>query len=204
MRCDRGDGPTGGWRAAALMATLAAAAWIAGGGAGHAAADTELQAGAEPRADAAPALERGDYFDGPGLHRVPSPVREALEAFIAAEFALERPATLEGFVQGLVGALENGGLSTEEAVRTAASLVNAGSYFSFADRRRMTAALAGAHPEFPMPDPLVPCAGRPDAPLPPGGVMVTCLDGLHPDKLSHARRPRARSEVSSSDRPWGG
>ena len=57
------------------------------------------------REQSVPSLERSDYYEGDGLADVPSPVREALEAWINAEFALERPATPETFATGFVDAL---------------------------------------------------------------------------------------------------
>ena len=180
MRGDREGGSKGSWHAAVLMGALAAAAWPGGGGV--------VRAEDDVAAEAVPPLGRGDYhFDRDGLARVPSPVREALEAFIAAEYALERPATPERLATGFVEALVEGGLSEEEAVRTAATFVNLGNQFTFVDRRRMTRALAASYPAFPMPDGLVPSMALPDAPLPPGGVMVTCTDGLDPDSLRVAR-----------------
>ncbi|MFM7077765.1 MAG: thioredoxin family protein [Planctomycetaceae bacterium] len=121
---------------------------------------------------------------------MPSPVREAIEAFIAAEFALERGPSPEQFASGFIEALEQGGLSEKDAVRTVAAFVNLGNCFSFGDRRTITAALAATYPDWPMPDSLVPSEARPEATLPPGGVMVSCYDVLDPDMLFLARRTR--------------
>ena len=173
------------WRAAVLSAACLVAASPAIPRSGHAQDDTSALT------DTGRPLERKDYlFDGNGLAGTPSPIREAIEAFIATEFALERGPYPEQFASGFIEALEQGGLSEEDAVRTVAAFVNLGNCFSFVDRRRITATLAATYPDWPMPDSLVPSEARPEATAPPGGVMVNCYDVLDPDILFLARRQR--------------
>jgi thiol-disulfide isomerase/thioredoxin len=96
----------------------------------------------------------------------------------------------EQFASGFIEALKQGGLSEEDAVRTVAAFVNLGNCFSFVDRRNITAALAATYPDWPMPDSLFPDEARPEATVPPGGVMVSCYDVLDPDMLVLARSKR--------------
>lgn len=178
-----------GWRWSCGGAVLSGACLVAASlvisRSGHAQDDTSA-----PTATVRP-LERSDYlFDRNGLAGMPSPVREAIEAFIATEFALERKPYPEQFASGFIEALEQGGLSEEDAVRTVAAFVNLGNCFSFVDRRRIAATLAATYPDWSMPDSLVPSEASPEATVPPGGVMVTCCDVVHPDMLFLARRQR--------------
>ncbi|MBU6276811.1 MAG: hypothetical protein KGQ61_09240, partial [Planctomycetes bacterium] len=122
---------------------------------------------------------------------MPSPLREALEAFVDAEFALDRPITPEAFAKGFVEALVAGGLPTDEAIRTAAAFAaQGGAYLSFADRRRMTEALSASYPVCPVVDGLAECQGHPGAAVPPGGVVVACNDILEEGMLFWARHAR--------------
>ena len=185
MRCFRKDGWQWSWGVAVLSGACLVATSLVMPRSGHAEDEPS------PPTDTVRSLERSDYlFDRNGLAGMPSPVREAIEAFIAAEFALERRLYPEQFASGFIEALEQGGLSEEDAVRTVAAFVNLGNCFSFVDRRNITAALAARYPDWPMPDSLVPEDARPEASVPPGGVMVSCYDVLDPDMLVLARYKR--------------
>jgi thiol-disulfide isomerase/thioredoxin len=142
------------------------------------------------REQSVPSLERSDYYEGDGLADVPGPVREALEAWINAEFALERAATPETFATGFVDALVAGGLSEEDAVRTVAAFAAIGQPLSFADRSRVRAALAERLPRLALADSLSAPEKRPDAALPPGGVVVECWGPNDPASLSSQRYVR--------------
>lgn len=185
MRSVRGSGWQGSWRATILVGTLGSAAWFADSGAAR---GDDL---AERAVDPMPSPRRLDHPTGNGLALVPSPLREALEAFVDAEFALDRPITPEAFAKGFVAALVAGGLPTEEAIRTAAAFAaQGGAYLSFADRRRMTEALSASHPDCPVVDGLAECQGHPGAAVPPGGVVVACNDILEEGMLFWARHAR--------------
>jgi len=171
------------WHAAALVAAIWGTATFSRPHSGRA----DEVAAAEP---SVPPLERSDYYEGKGLADVPSPVREALEAWIAAEFALERPATPETFATGFVDALVAGGLTEEDAVRTVAAFAAIGQPLSFADRRRVRASLAERLPRLPLADSLAAPEKRPDAALPPGGVAVECYGTDYPETLSFQRYAR--------------
>ena len=178
-----------GWGTAAVALTLVMAAMPPIARAGRADDDTEPE---QP----VPALERSDYWNRDGLADVPSPVREALEAWVAAEFALERPATPEIFAAGFVDALVAGGLSEEDAVRTVAAFAVIGHPLTFADRRRVTAALAERCPRLGLADSLTAPEKRPHAALPPGGVVVEYIAPRGNDSsLLHQRSKRR-------DRSW--
>ena len=185
MRRFRKDGWRWSWGVAVLGGACLVAASLVMPRSGHAEDDTSAPT------DTVPPLERSDYlFDRNGLAGMPSPVREAIEAFVAAEFAIERRVYPEQFASDFIEALEQGGLSEEDAVRTVAAFVNLGNCFSFVDRRKITAALEATYPDWSMPDSLVPSEASPEATVPPGGVMVSCYDVLDPDMLCLARRQR--------------
>ena len=149
MRSSCWGGRRGSWRVATLVAVLVTVVRLACIGAAW--ADEGVDAVNDPVAS----LRRIDHPLGNGLALVPSALRVSLEAFVDAEFALERPLAPEAFVTAFVDALVAGGLSTEEAVRSASAFVAHGDDLSFADRRRMTATLSATYPEWPVPDSLV-------------------------------------------------
>ncbi len=171
-------------RAALFVGVLGAAVWCADSSAGWGddAPDREVEPTPPPC--------RLDHPTGDGLAMVPSPLREALEAFVDAEFALDRPITPEVFATGFVEALVAGGLPTKEAVRTAAAFAAHAEYLAFVDRRRMTEALSAAHPDCPVVDGLAECKGHHGAAVPPGGVVVACNDILDEGMLFWARHDR--------------
>ena len=85
MRRFRKDGWRWSWGVAVLSGACLVGTSLVMPRSGHAEDETSAPT------DTVRSLERSDYlFDRNGLAGMPSPVREAIEAFIAAEFALER------------------------------------------------------------------------------------------------------------------